>query len=187
MKKRLFALAVIIICLSLMAYGTLAYFTAEDTAHNVITSSSISIDLQEWADEGKTEPFPEEAVTGVMPGMEIIKIAEVKNTGPEPVWVRVSVEKIIQFAEGTEGTPDVGLLHLSFDETAWTLSGGYYYYNAVLNPGETTAPLFSSITFDENMDNIYQNSTATVDVNAQAVQAANNGATALDAVGWPEN
>ena len=35
------------------------------------------------------------------------------------------------------------------------------------------------------MGNEYQNSTAAIDVKADAVQTANNGETALDAVGWP--
>ena len=35
------------------------------------------------------------------------------------------------------------------------------------------------------MGNVYQNSTAHVDVNAYAVQYANNGTGALDAAGWP--
>ncbi len=185
MKKRLFALAVIIICLSLTAYGTLAYFSSENTAHNVITSSSVDIQLQEWADEDKTVPFPEEGVSGVMPGTEVTKIAEVKNTGPEPVWVRVSVEKIITLAEGVEGDVNVGLLLLDFNQEYWTLADGFYYYNQPLNPGETTVELFASVAFDPAMDNIYQNSTASVVVTAYAVQTANNGSSALEAAGWP--
>lgn len=58
MKRKLFAGAVIAICLSLIAYGTLAYFTAEDTARNVITSGGIDIQLREWADKEKTTPVP---------------------------------------------------------------------------------------------------------------------------------
>ncbi len=185
MKKRLFALAVIMICLSLTAYGTLAYFSSENTAHNVITSSSVAIELQEWADEDKTVPFPEEGVSGVMPGTEVTKIAEVKNTGPEPVWIRVSVEKIITLAEGVEGDVNVGLLLLDFNQEYWTLADGFYYYNQPLNPGETTVELFASVAFDPAMDNIYQNSTASVVVTAYAVQTANNGSSALEAAGWP--
>ena len=36
------------------------------------------------------------------------------------------------------------------------------------------------------MGNEYQNATATVDVFAQAVQTANNGATVMAAQGWPK-
>ena len=90
MKRRLFAGAVIVMCLSLLGFGTLAYFTAEDTAHNVITSGDIDIELQEWADEEKTIPFPEEGISGVMPGTETTKIVEVKNTGSNPCLLYTS-------------------------------------------------------------------------------------------------
>ena len=45
--------------------------------------------------------------------------------------------------------------------------------------------LFTCVTFDAGMGNEYQNATATVHVAAEAVQTANNGVTALEALGWP--
>ena len=185
MKKKLLAVAVIAICLSLTAYGTWAYFTAEDIAHNVITSGDIDIELLEWADEEKTIPFPEDGVSGVMPGMEVTKIAEVTNTGGNDAWIRVTVEK--SFTLAGSGTADPSLMVIDFDKDNWTEKDGYYYYNVILKPGETTTPLFASVSFDAaGMGNEYQKSTATVDVTAYAVQVANNGETALDAQGWPD-
>ena len=49
MKKKLFVCAFIVICLSIVAYGTAAYFSYEDTATNVITAGDVKIDLEEWA------------------------------------------------------------------------------------------------------------------------------------------
>ena len=186
MKRKLFAGAVIAICLSLIAYGTLAYFTAEDTARNVITSGGIDIQLREWADKEKTTPFPEDGVSGVMPGTEITKIVEVENTGSGDAYIRVRVEKDIVLSEGTEGDPDTGLMVLDFDDTCWTLGeDGFYYYNEALKPGAVTEPLFASVSFDPGMGNLYQNSTATVSVIAQATQVVHNGGSALEAAGWP--
>lgn len=185
MKRKLFVIAVIALCLSLMAAGTLAYFTAEDTAHNVITSGGIDIELKEWADKDKTEPFPAHGVSGVMPGAEVTKIVEVENTGSGEAWVRVKVTKDITLARGVDAEVDLGLLQLDFDEEYWTAKDGYYYYKEALKPGETTKPLFAAVTFDAAMGNEYQNSTATVDVSAYAVQTANNGETVLEAKGWP--
>lgn len=188
MKKKIFTIAVVAICLSLLGYGTLAYFTAEDTAHNVIISGKINVELLEWADEAKTEPFPEDGVSGVMPGTEVTKIVEVKNTGSNPAYIRVMVDKAIILPQSVDGEADPGLMLLDFDETCWTLGeDGFYYYNEALNPGEVTKPLFASVRFAADMGNIYQNSTATVDVFVYAVQASNNGDTVLDAAGWPEN
>ncbi|WP_434309998.1 hypothetical protein [Hominifimenecus sp. rT4P-3] len=187
MKSRLFAAAVIMSCLSLLVYGTTAFFTAEDTAHNVITSGGIEIELREWADEEKTTLFPENGVSGVMPGTAVTKIVEAKNTGSSAAWVRVSVEKAIMFSDGVEGDVDLDLIALDFDETRWTLGeDGYYYYQEALAPGAVTGPLFTAVSFDSSVGNLYQNSTVTVDVTVYAVQTANNGATALKAQGWPE-
>ena len=128
----------------MMAYGTLAYFTAEDTAHNVITSGEIDIELQEWADAEKTTPFPEDEVSGVMPGTEVTKIVEVKNTGANDAYIRVKVEKEFVLSEGVEGETDSGLMKIDFDETYWMLGeDGYYYYKTALEPGAVTEPLFA--------------------------------------------
>ena len=39
--------------------------------------------------------------------------------------------------------------------------------------------------FDTKMGNMYQGSTATIKVSAQATQVKNNGDNAIDAKGWP--
>lgn len=181
MKKKLLILSLAAICLAITAIGTLAYFTSEGTAHNVITTGGVEITVQEWADEARTEPF--EDLTGVMPNTTVTKIAEIKNTGASDAWVRVKVEKSIKL-QG-DGTPDTGLVELALNTADWTEKDGYYYYTKVLKPGEVTAPIFTAVTFKPDMGNEYQNATATVDVVAQAVQTANNGATVMDAQGWP--
>lgn len=182
MKRKLLILSVLAICIATLAAGTLAYFTSEGKAHNVITTGGVEIAVQEWADEEKTKPF--EDLTGIMPGMTVTKIAEIKNTGASDAWVRVKVEKNIKL-QG-EGTPDTALVELNLNLTDWTLGeDGYLYYNKVLKPGEVTKPLFTAVTFNVTMGNEYQNATATVDVAAQAVQTANNGDTVMDAKGWP--
>ena len=181
MKRKLLILSVLAICIATLAAGTLAYFTSEGKAHNVITTGGVEIAVQEWADEDKQTPF--EDLEGIMPGMTVTKIAEIKNTGASDAWVRVKVEKNIEL-QG-EGTPDTGLVELTLNTADWTEKDGYYYYTKVLKPGEVTAPIFTAVTFKPDMGNEYQNATATVDVVAQAVQTANNGDTVMDAKGWP--
>lgn len=183
MKKKILLVTAVVICLAIAATGTLAYFTAEDMAHNVITTGGVEIAVQEWADEGKTKPF--ENLTGVMPNTTVTKIAEIKNTGASDAWVRVKVEKNIKL-QG-EGTSDTSLVELTLNTADWTEKDGYYYYTKVLKPGEVTAPIFTAVTFKPDMGNEYQNATATVDVTAQAVQTANNGDSAQTAAGWPSS
>lgn len=181
MKRKLLILSVLAICIATLAAGTLAYFTSEGKAHNVLTTGGVEITVQEWADVEKTKPF--EDLTGIMPGMTVTKIAEIKNTGASDAWVRVKVEKNIKL-QG-EGTPDTALVELKLNTADWTEKDGYFYYTKALKPGEVTVPVFTAVTFNATMGNEYQNATATVDVSAQAVQTANNGDTVMDAKGWP--
>lgn len=182
MKRKLLILSVCVILLAVVSAGTLAYFTSEGTAHNVITTGGVKIALREWADEERTQEF--EDIDGVVPGSKVTKIAEVENTGSASAWIRVSVEKAITLA-GNE-TPDLALVVLDLNTEAWTLGDdGYLYYNSPLESGKVTEPIFTTVSFDETMGNAYQNATATVNVVAQAVQCANNGETVFDAQGWP--
>ena len=182
MKRKLLIVSVVAICIAILAAGSLAYFTAEGTAHNVITTGGVEIALQEWADAEKKIPF--ENMTGVMPGTKVTKIVEVKNTGASDAWVRVKVEKKIE--RKTEvGEIDPNLVELDLDTEKWEYKDGFYYYKEALKPNETTRPILRSVEFKPAMDNVYQNAQISVDISAQAVQYANNGTTVMAAQGWP--
>ena len=191
MKKKILALSMVAICMSVVAYGTLAYYTASETAENVITSGNVGIELLEWADADRTisyeEMDPDNIITDVMPGTDVTKVVEVKNSGDNPVWVRVSVDKQIIMDEQMDEEADTGLMTMDFDTDNWTVGNdGYYYYTKPLEAGKTTESLFAAVAFDPAMDNKYQNCKAKVEVNAYAVQTANNGTTVEEAKGWPE-
>ena len=186
-KKKILLLVSIVLILSCVAVGTYAYFTAAEVAHNVITTGKVDIELVE---EASTEDgmIPFEDVDGIMPTMTASKIVTVDNVGVGDAWVRIAVEKDIQLAEGVEGEIDTDLIKLDIDTENWIEQDGYYYYVKPLATGESTTPLFTTVTFDETMGNMYQNSKAFIDVRAEAVQVANNAedGTVLDALGWPE-
>ncbi len=187
MKKRLLAVALAVVCLSLAAYGTVAYFTAEDTAAHVITAGNIRIELQETAaPESGGDPVPFEDLIGVMPGAEVSKIVEVKNTGDKTAYIRIRLEKDLTLAEGRTGETDINLVGLNIDTESWTEKDGYYYYNEPLAAGQSTGPLFTAVTLSKDMGDLYQNSKVKIMVCAGAVQADNNGESALAAAGWPE-
>ncbi len=188
MKKKLFVCSVIAICLAIAAFGTTAYFSYEDNAKNVITAGDVKIDLLEWSvNEVGGEKIPYNNTVKVMPSMEISKIVEIKNIGSQSAWIRVSVDKIIEFAEGINGEPDLSLLSLDFNMENWQEKDGYFYYLKELKSGETTEPLFTTVQFSKEMKNKYQNSKAIIDIKAQATQWVNNGDTVFDAAGWPNN
>lgn len=47
MKKKIVLASMLLIMLSIAGYGTMAYFTAEGTATNVITTGDIGIEIKE--------------------------------------------------------------------------------------------------------------------------------------------
>lgn len=197
MKKKLFSLAVVVICLSLLVGSTWAYFTAEGTAHNVITSGSIGIEIIEKTLDGNTKvDFPEEGIKNIMPGSVVSKIVSVANVGQGDAWIRVKVDTTILSADnqplpleldGKDGRIPV----ITFTvEDGWTKgSDGYYYYNTPVSPTDEPRLFFNDVTFALEMGNAYQNSTAKVSICAEAVQSANNAAPNGDVTaiqGWPE-
>ena len=186
MKKKLFLSAVLTICAAIAATGTLAYFTAEDTAHNVITSGYIDIELEEWSEppSENNDGVPFENISGVMPGAEISKIVTVKNIGDAGAYIRVKVDLDVVLAENVSGTPNLNLVYIDYNTKDWTEKDGYYYYNGAVEPGKETKPLFTKVTFDKDMPNAYMNAKIEIDVHAQAVQSRNNGNGPLSATGW---
>lgn len=187
MKKKIMLGAAFVFCLSIMAYGTNAFFTSEEQVHNVITTGDIDIDLIEMMepeDGGDLVPFEDQ--TGVMPGTEVSKIVTVKNTGGQPAYIRVKVDKAIILADESSDNVDLSLVTYNLNTEHWTEKDGFYYYNEVLAVDAETEPLFTAVTFASEMGNMYQGSNAEIDVQAQATQVANNGTSALEALGWPE-
>lgn len=181
MKRKLFILSILAICLAIVATGSLAYYTAEGKAHNIITTGNVEIEVREWTEGGK--PF--QNLEGILPGMRVTKIAEVENTGGATAWIRVKLTKSI-LLKVEDVTPDTSLVELNLNLEDWTQAeDGYLYYNDPVDPGEKTEPIFTHVTFNKTMGNEYQNATATVEVYAQAVQNFKNGTTALEATGWP--
>ena len=190
MKKRIFALAVVLICLSILASTTLAYFTDIDTARNVITSDGINITVEEWQEtpDGLI-PYPSQPIT-VMPGISVSKIVTVRNQEAQS-FVRAKLVLTLKDATGKEmeitSETMEKIIHLTMNAQDWTEKDGWWYYVGAVSTGAATKPLMTGVSFDGvNMANEYQKCTLEIHVYAQAVQAANNGSNALEAAGWPE-
>lgn len=180
MKKKLSIIFGIIAILAVISVGTLAYFTSEQNAENVISAGNIKLEIHEKTASG--EDFPEEGII-VMPGDTVSKIVTVENTGDHPLYLRVKL---------TEGVSDEALteddcLDININRSCWLEKDGYYYYYRALQSGETTEQLFSEVYFDlYNIDNKYLGKHFTLNVAASAVQSENNGSDVLNAMGWPE-
>lgn len=193
MKKKRFSLALAICLLLIFAVsGTMAFFTKEETATNVVTTGKIDISLLEIMvnpETGKEETVSGGfSVSGVMPGQAVTKKVFVKNEQyAQDAWIRINITKAVTLRNGAEGKRDI--LEIEFNTADWTEREEdgiiWYYYNKPLGKDEQTTPLMEAVTFSAQAGNEYQNSQAEIFVYAQAVQVKNNGTTALDATGWP--
>ncbi len=188
MKHKLFVVALCLVLACLFAYGTIAYYSVDTTATNIISAGTLSIDLLENGiavgselEDGSV--FNGIAVTGFMPATSVDKKVEVKNTSSKAqAWVRVKIDMAFDNAD-TGLSTDV--FTFDIDEDNWKADGDWYYYAEKLDAGKATPPLFTKVNLDGTAGNDYQGSELTVDIIAQAVQAANNGAAYGEAAGWP--
>lgn len=208
MKKKLTVIAAIAIAIALLSAGTLAYFTHQTQADNVIEMGKVKMILNDKTlVDNELIDFPEEGLTDMMPGVPESKIVSVSNTadGAE-IWVRVKLDCSISAAEEEspvpyalqssqlplrvgEGEAAFDVLSLNLNTTDWVLHEGWYYYKTSLKANQNTSELFTQVSLHKDTPNEYQSCTVIVNVIAQAVQFANNNA-GVDFVstfpsGWP--
>lgn len=205
MKKKLFSLSVIVICLAIMGYGVIAYFTDVTIAHNVITSGGVDVEIVET--QTGSGPSLVEGISGVMPGGEVVRTVTVENQEKSSeswirVWLNIAITeqgdpilnptvKNLPLSVKNALGEDVDVVTLDISPENWILGDdGYYYYKSSVEPEHSTAPLFTTIRFATEMGNEYQNCKVLIDISVEAVQTANNpipdGGDVTDIVGWPE-
>ena len=187
MKKKILTVVLFLLLLCGVV-GTTAYYTTQGTARNVITSGNIRVELQEWGDLAMTKAF--ENPEGIMPDDVVTKVVTAKNIGANPAWVRICVDKSFRLGQETEeaqriAAQEQALIMLDINTADWTEKDGWYYYNTPLEPNAVSKPLFTAVSFGEEMSNVWQGGQVIVNVSMDAVQTANNGTTVLEAAGWP--
>lgn len=179
-KFRLLLAATAAILATVLTQPSLAFYTAVGTATNVVTSGDIRLQIVEKTADGNV--FPAEGVY-VIPGDVVSKQVSVKNLCNHPFYLRV---KIVSGTTNETLTPDK-CLKMDIDLKNWTHMDGYYYYNKVLQPGESTAALFTQVQIvGSKVDRTHIGSALNLTVNAYAVQSRNNPAEyPWNASGWP--
>lgn len=153
MKKKIVSIALACALFAVaVAGGTLAYFTANDAKDNNFTVGNAAIELQEpsWNADNAKDMYP---------GQTIAKDPQVKNTGKNPVFIRVKVVN----------PKDVDVIYNEMSDK-WAQEGEYYYYKEAVAPGATTAPLFKSFTLSTETENGI-NEAQQIKVSAEAVQS----------------
>ena len=179
-RARLLLIALAAILLTALTQPTLAYYTTIGKATNVGTSGGISLQIHEKTADGSN--FPEEGVY-IIPGDIVSKQVTVENVCGHSFYLRV---KLVS-GSTNEALSAEDCLKMDIDTANWTYLDGFYYYNAVLQPGETTPALFTQVEIvGSKVDQNHIGSTLSLTVNAYAVQSENNPAEhPWDASGWP--
>ena len=140
MKARhcLLLVALVAILATLLTQPMLAYYTATGKATNVVTSGDIQLMIHEQTADGSN--FPAEGVY-VIPGDIVSKQVSVENVCGHPFYLRV---KLVSGTSNEDLIPE-DCMKMDIDTENWTYQDGFYYFNQVLQPGETTPALFNQV------------------------------------------
>lgn len=180
-KSKLLLIALAAILVTVLTQSTLAYYTTVGTAANVVTSGDLQLMIREQTADGSE--FPADGVY-VIPGDIVSKQVSVENVCGHPFYLRV---KLVSGADSTELSPE-DCLRLDIDSENWILADdGFYYFCRILQPGETTPPLFTQVEIvGSQVDQTHIGSALSLTVKAYAVQSEHNPADApWLADGWP--
>ncbi len=194
-KKIKFCIVCLVLIAGAVGYYTFAYFTAESTTTNVISTGYVEMELYEEinSEDIGWEFIPIDEITSIWPGDVVGQKAYVTNVGTEDFYCRISYEIQITDAEGNTDTLDPSVVSLNIDPERWVEdSEGWYRYVDIVPVGETTEPLFTEVSFSTEMDNSYMGCIITIIVGSQSVQSEYNeydinaGETVLDVDGFAD-
>ena len=196
--RRKAALIAVLAVLALVGAGLTAAFTTRSmTADNVLTFGSVKMRtiMQEQQADGSLEEVPEGYEVRAPFGLAS-RVVTIQNMGVSDMYVRA--RPVIQAVSeaGEERGDASSVTEFRMDETGAWVEGddGWWYYTGRVSAaddgsdsGEVTAPLMEGLEFVGDVyDLTGPGGSLEFTVEAQAVQADNNGESALDAQGWPE-
>lgn len=167
LKKKLTAAALVVAFGATAVTGaTLAYFTDIDQKDNVFTVGNVDIELTEpnWVAEGSKDA-PE-----AYPGEALAKDPTVTNGGKNPCFVRIKVEGWDALGANNKITYRTDYTDNKLGDNWVEGEDGYFYYDKVLEVGDTTDALFDQIVVPTTVTNGYDENYDLV-VKAEAVQA----------------
>ncbi len=190
MKMKIIVIALLLATtVAVFSAQTIAYFTDGGESNPVITMVGANLSgelIEETVLTEGAEPVIGPTSVRIVPGGRVMKSVSVKNTGDMRMYLRLTVEKEFTLSEENAGMPiDPSLVGFEIDTTHWEERDGFYYYKTPISENETTAPLFTEVSFSSQMDNTYTNSTITFHIKAYATQVPGNYASVFEAHGWP--
>ena len=173
-KKKLTAgVAALILCITGVTYGTLAYFTDKDTRANVITIGHVTGTLTETDEHMRDDNTTGKVYTNVKPGDVLDKDPTVTlDKESEDAYVRVSINY-----EGLTKEQALAIENNLDISAGWTKSeDGYYYYNEILSNKTgaiNSSKVFSKVTIPTEWGNEIAGITFNINVKAEFIQSDN--------------
>ena len=173
-KKKLTAgVAALILCITGVTYGTLAYFTDKDTRANVITIGHVTGTLTETDEHMRDDNTTGKDYTNVKQGDVLDKDPTVTlDKESEDAYVRVSINY-----EGLTKEQALAIENNLDISAGWTKSeDGYYYYNEILSNKTgaiNSSKVFSKVTIPTEWGNEIAGITFNINVKAEFIQSDN--------------
>lgn len=182
MKKKLTLMATTAALAALIVVGaTMAYFTSQDTATNIIKTGNVDIKVVEHKEDGT--PFAPDSddnkFTNLVPGSEFCKKPTVTNIGSNPAIVRAKVTFVkpgTVTPVGDDFFPNGAPVLNEEENTKWFKDGEYYYYSEILETsGEKseTNEIFTTVYIPDTWNNSDAGKEFDIIIYAEAVQAEN--------------
>lgn len=169
MTKKTFGVSLVS---ALMLVGSFSCFP-------VFADGPVNISIVETVDDGAGGYKNWEDITGAMPGMTYSAIPRVRNDGVMPVSVRMCLSESATDALGNSINLPANTFGIDID-SRWVLDsesskdpsdpavGNCYDYNAMLEPGAMTEPIFTEVRLSSELGNEYENSTFGLHLDAEA-------------------
>mgnify|MGYP003157575144 FL=1 len=172
-KKKLTAgVAALILCITGVTYGTLAYFTDKDTRANVITIGHVTGTLTETDEHMRDDNTTGKDYTNVNPGDVLDKDPTVTlDKESEDAYVRVSINY-----EGLTKEQALAIENNLDISAGWTKSEDGYYYNEILSNKTgaiNSSKVFSKVTIPTEWGNEIAGITFNINVKAEFIQSDN--------------
>lgn len=173
-KKKLTAgVAALILCITGVTYGTLAYFTDKDTRANVITIGHVTGTLTETDEHMRDDNTTGKDYTNANPGDVLDKDPTVTlDKESEDAYVRVNINY-----EGLTKEQALAIENNLDISAGWTKSeDGYYYYNEILSNKTgaiNSSKVFSKVTIPTEWGNEIAGITFNINVKAEFIQSDN--------------
>lgn len=131
MKRSLVLVVSLLALLLVVAGGTLAWLTAQDSVSNTFTPAHVTCDVDETFKNG------------------IKSDVKIKNTSDIPVYIRASIVVTWKNSNGNVyGQKPVAVTDYNMDiaTDGWVLKDGYYYCTSPMTVGAKTPVLINSCT-----------------------------------------